>query len=372
MTRLSDLLATVAMAIAVIGFPARAQVIGSLDNFDVFNDCGETAEGFEIEIEDVRAADLTRAFPSNFSATPWVIRYGLPTITEYDDTAAGGHRGVRVIWAATWDGTTWVAAYGAQPFAPGVPAGNGTPYVRNPTLTTGDSCWFYGLGAKYPTSGCDHFGLSFGIGVTPGKVTYHWKVPDRNAPGTLINSAALAALPPSPVLAYVPPAAPGLPAVVHAEAAPPEPADPAEPQWGPAYLVKTYTSFARVPADLDLLQKNRIPLIGKKGNPVRITWSLLQAAPAGVPGEKLEIEDEPIVNGNVAVTKRYEYFRFTGLFDPENHEAICGPEGPAGNGPCSRPQTYYYTDPVTGVRRRIVERGNFVGAHMNAFNVQVL
>ncbi len=355
-----------------IGLPAGAQVIGSLDNFDVFNDCGETAEGFEIDVEDVSAADLTREFPSNFSATPWVIRYGLPTVTEYDNTASGGHRGVRVTWAATWDGAKWVAAFGAQPFAPGVPAGNGTPYVKNPTLTNGDSCWFYGLGAKYPTSGCDHFGLSFGIGATPGKVTYHWKVPDKANPGTLINNAAVAALPPSPVLAYVPPAAPGLPPVVHAVAAPPEPADPAEPQWGPAYLVKTYTSFGKVPADLDLLQKNRIPLVNKKVQKVRISWGIIQAAPAGQVGEKQEVDDEPIAAGNVAVTKRYEYFNFTGRYDPENHEAICGPEGPAGNGPCSKPQTWFYTDPVTGVVTRYVERGKFLGAHMNAFNVPAL
>jgi hypothetical protein len=366
------LLVTGSLLVAAWSPGAHAQVIGSLDNFDVFNDSGETAEGFEIEVEDIAASDLTREFPSNFSATPWVIRYGLPTVTEYDNRPAGGHKGVRVTWAATWNGTKWVAAYGDQPFGAGTVAGHGTPYVKNPTLTTGDSCWFYGLGAKYPTSGCDHFGLSFALGATPGKVTYHWKVADKVNIGQLINAATPVALPPSPVLAYVPPAVVGAPPVVHAVAAPPEPAEPVEAQWGPAFLVKTYTSFAKVPADLDLLQKNKIPLVNKKAQKVRISWALLQTAPPGEVGEKAEVDDDAIDKGNVAVTRRYEYFRFTGKFDPATHEAICGPEGPYSNGPCSTPQTYFETDPVTGIKTRYVEKGKFVGAHMNAFNVPAL
>ncbi len=75
--------------------PCWAQMIGTFDNFDCFNDTGTEAEGFEIDIEDVNCpddtegsstCDLTRIFPSNFSNTPWVIRYGIPTITTYDYT----------------------------------------------------------------------------------------------------------------------------------------------------------------------------------------------------------------------------------------------------------------------------------------------
>jgi len=364
MRSLTMLLATATLGIGQIG---HAQVVGSLDNFDVFNDSGETAEGFEIEVEDVAAVDLTREFPSNFSATPWVIRYGLPAVTEYDDTATGGHRGVRVTWAASWNGGKWVAAYGNQPYA-GTVAGDGTPYVRSPTYTAGDSCWFYGLGAKYPTSGCDHFGLSFAVGVTPGKTSYHWKVPDKLNPGTLVNSAALASLPPSPVLSYVAPA-PGLAPVVHAVAEAPEAAEPIPDLWGPAYLVKTFTSFGKVPADLDELQKNRIPLVNKKTQKVRIRWALIQAPPPGMAGEKAEVDDDAIAAGDVAMTRRYEYYRFTGKFDPENHEAICAPEKPGSNGPCALPRTWYETDPVTHATTRYIEKGPFLGAHMNAFNL---
>src|SRR4051812_1714385 len=90
------------MSLAATG--ADAQVIGSYDNFDVFNDTGVVAEGFEIDVEDVKAADLTREFPSNFTQ-PWLIRYGLPKVTSYDWTVKApdadhsfdaGHKGVLV------------------------------------------------------------------------------------------------------------------------------------------------------------------------------------------------------------------------------------------------------------------------------------
>ncbi len=201
---------------------AQAQVIGSYDNFDCFNDTGVTAEGFEIDVQDIGAADLSREFPSNFSTTPWVIRYGLPTVTSYDYTVAtpdaahsgdAGHKGVLITWAATWNGTQWVAQYGSQLFGATQVAGNGTPYVANPSYTNGDSCWYYGLGAAYPSSGCDHFGISLNYGVTPGLMSYHWKIPEPGNPGHLINAALEASIPPSPVFAYNPPPAGAVPVV---------------------------------------------------------------------------------------------------------------------------------------------------------------
>ena len=61
--------AMAAMSALALAHPgASAQVVASYDNFDVFNDTGETAEGFEIDVEDVQVADLTREFPSNFAS----------------------------------------------------------------------------------------------------------------------------------------------------------------------------------------------------------------------------------------------------------------------------------------------------------------
>ena len=169
--------------------------------------------------------DLTREFPSNFSATPWVTRYGVPTVTAYDFTTStpdvahaydAGHKGALITYAATLQNGSWVAAYGNQPFGGGTVAGNGTPFVANPTLTNGDSCWFYGLGSAYPASGCDHFGISFASGAVSGRLTYHWKIPGPTNT-VLVNAALEASLPPSPSLTLAPPL-PGKPPVVHAVA----------------------------------------------------------------------------------------------------------------------------------------------------------
>ena len=87
-SRRGALLTTAILAIGGLGLAAHGQVVGSYDNFDCFNDTGTEAEGFEIDVEDVSPSDLTREFPSNFGSQPWLIRYGLPTVTAYDWTSA--------------------------------------------------------------------------------------------------------------------------------------------------------------------------------------------------------------------------------------------------------------------------------------------
>jgi hypothetical protein len=363
---------------------AHGQAVGSLGNFDCVNDTGETAEGFEIEIEDIQESDITREFPSNFLGQEYVQRFGVPTVAAYDETAIGGHKGVRVTWAATWDPVKlkWVAKWGSYVYGTLAPAGDGVAYVKRPTATQGDSCWLLGQGAAYATSGCDHFGLSFTATAVLGKVSYHWKVPDRNNPGHLINATwnsppaanpympyfpPAPPIPAMPVQAYAPPAAPGVAPIVHAQAEAPE--NP-EPTWGPAYWVKTYTSFSKVPVNLDGLQKNLIPLKAAPGKPVKISWALLQKPPPGVAGEKEDVNDDPVGAGNLAIVRRYEYYQFTGYYDPETHEASCGADlGQPYNDCTVGPRSFTYTDPDTLVTRKIVEKGKFLGAHMNGFNI---
>ena len=103
-----------AMISLAIG-PAHGQAIGSLGNFDCVNDTGETAEGFEIEVDDITPSDLTREFPSNFLGQEYVQRFGVPTVAQFDDTAIGGAKGVRVTWAAVWDAVNakWTAKWGS-------------------------------------------------------------------------------------------------------------------------------------------------------------------------------------------------------------------------------------------------------------------
>ena len=395
---------TAVIAMALPGM-AHAQVIGSYDNFDVFNDTGQTAEGFEIDVEDVDPTQLTREFPSNF-AQSWLIRYGLPTVISYDWTSTmpdaahsydAGHKGVLVTWAATLQAGAWVAAQGANQSGLGV-AGNGTPYNPKPTLTAGESCWWWGLGAAYPASGCEHFGISFAGGVSPGKMTYHWKVPDPTNT-TLVNAALEASIPASPVLVVAPPVAPAAPPVIQAVARAPADAggDPnrpqaLEPQFGDAYWVKTVTTYSQQQAQLDNLQ---IKVLGKLKTSRTISWKLLQRAPglganAGM-ADREDNENDQFPNAKyVQVTKQYQYFKFAGAYDSETHQALCDNfygsqaatlangatvqvscQNAAGNDwPFTR--SYWTLDP--GPNKAVYSKGGnlgtYLGAHMNAYNVQ--
>jgi hypothetical protein len=378
MKELVKFLAVALLALLVLEKPSRAQVIGSYDNFDCFNDTGETAEGFEIDVEDVQPADLTREFPSNFSTTPWVIRYGLPTVTSYDYTISppdashtydAGHRGVLVTWAASWDGTQWIAQYGNQPFGVSL-SGNGTPYVKAPTYTNGDSCWYYGLGSAYPSSGCDHFGVSFAYTATPGKISYHWKIPDPTSTGMLKNAALETALPPTPVLTQLP-VNPGLPPLVRAdaEAAENNSPDPTR-QYGNAFWVKVTTYFAPQGAVLDDLQKANVKRAVQRKT---VSWSLLQKPPIGKRGGRNRVDNHNVPNNAVQVTKQYEYFKYKGVYD-HNHEALCGVMAANGATDCTAPysKTYTATDPETGSAITALggDKGPYLGAHVNAFNIQ--
>lgn len=401
-------LAAAALACGLAGGAAHGQVIGSYDNFDVFNDTGQTAEGFEIDVEDVNPADLTREFPSNF-AQSWLIRYGLPTVTAYDFTKTApdpehaydaGHKGVLVTWAATLKGGKWVAPEGSNPAAPGV-AGNGTPYNPNPTPTAGESCWWWGLGAAYPAAGCDHFGISLAGGVAPGKITYHWKVPDPTNT-VLVNAKLEASIPPSPVLLPAPVAV-GKPPVVRAVAKAPADAggDPnrpqaLEPQYGEAYWLKTTTFYSNKDAVLADLQKH---IIGGLAVKKIVAWTLLQRAPGVGPnkgiGEREAAENDGIAGKNVQVTKQYEYYKFSGAYDSETHQALCdsfyatkalATSAAAGANPntvqvsCQNAagndmpftKTYWTVDPgpLVAVGPFKGNLGTYIGAHINAYNVK--
>jgi hypothetical protein len=399
--------ANTAMAAALLLLPCAGfgQVVGSYDNFDCFNDTGQTAEGFEIDVEDVAPTDLTREFPSNFSATPWVIRYGLPVVTAYDFTVTppdiwhafdAGHKGVLITWAAQLVNGTWVAAYGNQLFPTGGTAGNGTPFRANPTLTNGESCWYYGLGNAYPSSGCEHFGISFAAGVTPGKMTYHWKVPDATNT-VLLNGPLEASLPPSPVLT-LPPPAPNKPPVVNVVARGPNDANqsPNEPQsenplWGDAYWLKTTTYYGQADAVLDALQKAAVEL--SHAHKV-VAWKLVQRPPgvgANAGGTEREAaENDAVAGRNVQVTKQFEYFKFSGAYDSETHEALCDAfyqtqaaalsNGPTLQTSCQNADgadtpyqhAYWVIDPGPGTALYTTKGnlGAYIGAHIAAYNVK--
>lgn len=52
----------VALSLAVLPGMGNAAVIGYLGNFDVINDTGKTAHGFEIDLEGLHSAQITDVF----------------------------------------------------------------------------------------------------------------------------------------------------------------------------------------------------------------------------------------------------------------------------------------------------------------------
>src|SRR4029077_10706464 len=90
-TRILGLATTTVLALLAAPLVARAQtatVYGSLGNFDVVNNTGQDAHGFEIELDGLQAADVAYTFS--------VQRYGVSTI-------APPPTGVAVRWTSRYD-----------------------------------------------------------------------------------------------------------------------------------------------------------------------------------------------------------------------------------------------------------------------------
>lgn len=308
------LVCSLAFPWALFSVNAMAAVVGSLGNFDVINDTGKTAHGFEIELEGIHSGDISdifggpgRGFPTGrgFDPSNAVVRYGAPTVTDYSD---GVTFGARVTYIGLFDSIT-----GAWDF--GTPSGS--------VVTPGDNCWTGGgIGYSAATS-CDHFGV--GTFRSPTKTTYSWLL-ETATPGVLTNGIVNI---PAPVWnVEIPAVAPGEPParpIVHVGIVAPEPEDiPGNPEWfGEAIWVKVYTTEYENEVELEAL-------IG--GNPVidgaetEIEWQLLQIdpkKPVGPGNGELELGLGAVVGDKAeSIVRRYEFFKFSGKYDEENHEAL--------------------------------------------------
>ena len=293
--------ALAALCLAALPFSAQSQAVvmaGSYGNFDVLNDTGGEACGFEMEVWGVSKSQLTRIFPSNFNAS--VIRYGFGAATDFPG-------GTYVRWMSPYD-----AATGKFTSCTPVP----------PTLTRvpGDSCWTLGMPGTYATAGCEHFGISTYY-ANPTKILYRWLLPDAANPGQLIRNGTDISIP-SPIWSVVQPANPALPPVVVAEiqAPPPPPA-----RFGDARWVKVYKNEVQRKVDLDELVGDNPAIVAQDAAHLEVSWSLLQADPPGGNQRRRgrQINQGNAGNGNHAVVRRYEYYRYAGVLDPLTNEALC-------------------------------------------------
>ncbi|MBI3349916.1 MAG: PEP-CTERM sorting domain-containing protein [Burkholderiales bacterium] len=324
MKRFNPILATLSAATLFVASAAQATVFGTLGNFDVVNDTGHDAHGFEIDLEGLQLADITdtfggagRGFPSS------VERYGAPTLSAYN---TGSSFGVRVTYAASFAGGTW---------STGTPSGVFT--------TPGESCWTgggIGYGAATP---CDHFGV--GLRANATRTTYSWLIESSPGSGTL---APVAAALPAPNWTVTPSPVVNAPPIVVAHIQAPPPPEAPEPQFGTPVWVKVYATELEGPIGLEELVGENAKVKAAREH-TEIEWQLLQTDPGNPNAGVLENGGGGAVGaGKEAVLRRYEFFAYTGAFDPQNHEA----------------------KPLFGDSRPDAsELGNFLGAQNAALNL---
>ncbi len=311
-----------ALAAAPIAMQAQVTLFGTPSNFDVLNDTGQDAHGFEIELQGITPADLAGVWTATrFPYTIQTIPGGI--VIHYASPYAGGRYSITTV----------------------------TPAAFNPTL--GHSCVFGAI------AGCEHYGYYFpyyGGGARPTKTIYRWLVDDPQNPGTLIPSPGQIVQVPAVVVILVPPAvpggAPGIAFQIPVLPPPPPPIPKPELQYGVAKWVKVLKSEAQraVVVD-DLLEDN--PVVPNDADPaaVETAWKLLQFNPHSANSGILH--SQAIVGqGAKAVIRKYEFYKYSGPLDPLNAKALCG-----GDGLC--------TAPLPG------ELGDFIGNQMAAANVGV-
>lgn len=366
----SNPFALLAAAAVAAWLPVSAQavvsVVGGLANFDVVNNTGRPAYGFEIEFEDSNfyktdvgsVFGLNRDFGPARGGATGVVRFGTVDVSDYDD-GAGHHLGVRI-------------TYGGR-FASGI----STPFNAGGFNTPGESCW-PGANAAWKNNPCDHYGVQ--SSKNPATTRYSWLVADPNQPAPAsfadytkvlagIPAVNIVYTPPAVVLPAQPPAAAQVQVQIQA-IAPVRPAAPAQlelpevqHQWGEAYWVLTYKTKVDKRIDLgNLLQDNP----DMEAAEVESEWSILQRRPlnkmadgndlgANEAKEKVDLLDD--ADNGKAVMRRYEFYRYTGLTNLEDGEVIC--------------DTACENDP-RGLLSGKNFVGDFVGAQMAGYNIEAL
>jgi hypothetical protein len=294
--------------------PAAAATFGSLANFDVVNDTGHTAYGFEIEIEDSRY-DHSGTISSIFgydrvfgfiSPDPGaVVRYGRPTVD-------------------------YIAGFGARITYGGAVGPNATPSA--PFATNGESCW-PGANAGWRSTSCDHFGVStYGA---PAKTTYSWIVDvgggalARQVVGVpAVNFVFTPPPPPPPPPVGAPPPPPPVPAQVQAVIQAPMVAP--DPRAN-AFWVKMVKTTVGENVDLgDLLAGNhpgaRPEIAAMREAPeVEIEWQVLQI------GKVDEVSKSVDLNGEPSAVWTFQFYKYLGRMDDEGIVDPLSSETPIGN-----------------------------------------
>lgn len=296
MTPLRVALIAVSLAIAPFGLRGQTAVVsGNLTSFDVVNDTGQPAHGFEIQLEGALASDIYYTY--NLS------RYGAPAIVPYVT-------GVYVRYQSAYDA-------------------NAGQYVQStPQHNSAGFSWqnCYQGGAGYATSGCEHLAQSMRYVPAPRTITVtgRWLIDDPANPGHLIGANPAAAIP-WVTWSVAPPVAPATPPVVVAFAVIPKPA-PVPAQFGDAHWIKIFKTHITRPVSGDELVSGNAAVVPEDPTQIEVAWDILQVAPPNLNGKKNRTRRR--TQGNIAidtasVVRRYEAYKYTGAYDPLTHEVAC-------------------------------------------------
>ncbi|MGZ5029937.1 MAG: putative Ig domain-containing protein [Methylobacter sp.] len=305
-------------------------VSGVMGNFDIANDTGQPAYGFEIDYENAHSAEV--GFTWDWS------RFGAPTIGEYVDSKGVSHAVVRYE-------------------SPKDASGNYTQHTipaTFPWTTGGHQCT-----SSTTDTGCEHFvtGMFGSTTAQPTVVTYNWLV--DNGSGKLVygqgigqpSTGATMAPPilqaPAPVQPPAGQPAPAQPAAVQMvpmQPAPAEKAPKAPTQWGdPVWLkvVKTTTHGKKIGknaadvvnalVDEDKDHNGKADWQNDQESQVESEWYLIQQAPDGTNGapQQEHIGAAEQVGADETVTRKYEWYDNVapggpnGSYDGETHEQMC-------------------------------------------------
>jgi List-Bact-rpt repeat protein len=313
-------IAAVILACAPVVHAQTASVSGILGSFDVVNQTGIDAHGFEIQLEG--------AVPSDLYYTGFGQRYGAGTSAVYPT-------GMYVRWSGAYDPSTsqWSKTT--------------VNHIGNPSFAWQD-CYLGGAG--YASSGCEAMGQGLRYPYSPGLVaTGRWLVEDPQNPGTLIASNPGVAIPLIVTYSVAPATTTFTAPVVVAVVEAPEP--PQSPElFGDAQWVKVYkTTLTRevTQADLDDLSS----IIPTDPTQIETAWDILQVSPPsnGNQKQKRHQNQGSIAADTRAIVRRYETYKYTGAYDPLTHQVQCA--------------DLTCTAPSAG------ELGDFIGAHNSAINV---
>jgi hypothetical protein len=266
---------------------ASNDVFGSLANFDVVNNTGKKAHGFEIEIEDAlydHAGTISSVFGLDrvFWMSPdpgYVVRFGKPKL-EYIPNF-----GARITYGG----------FGGAEFTPSA------PYTTN-----GESCW-PGANASWKNYSCDHFGVStYG---SPAKTSYRWLLEDGSTQVVGVPAIQIDFVSPAPGLPEAP--------VMRLPAQDLQlDADPVVNNQNNAFWVKIIKTELEENVDLnDLLggdHPGARPEIVALDAKTEVEWQPLQI---GMVDEVSKSVDSP----KPSVVYKFQFFSYLGQYDDEGY-----------------------------------------------------